>query len=451
VSVSLGVNPAGSLPLLVLARRSQWKRFARAAAHEMFTGQHFTSFVGSVRTSERQGAIERKSFVESGNSMRLPPPTPAFVLLKRWEAGSPADDAPESPPAKSIPSTPSTARPPTTPRMMTASSRGPHSARVQAIAATEQLDAPVTPRKIQQPLPPPTPRGTTPARSVGAQTASSEQPMAATINLDDLRGCSFNSSLGFLGGDASSSLGEPETRSAHPLQTGLREPLPIGWTERMSKKYPGRRYFYNSSTKQTTWSRPELGRGFPAGTQFFSSKSPRGPMDASTPRSSRGHQHTPSVENSQQQRGARAGGGGGYIARAPVSGSSNFFPHVGHMVVPDTPVGVKIGRSVTKLASMRGLDPFAGASGYYDAVASSGRGPASTAAAAQMGNETAVAERKARHVDQAAESAAKATAAMRASLRFRAAGVAGAATGGGGLPGALDSWAGQLGGSPLRR
>ena len=46
--------------------------------------------------------------------------------------------------------------------------------------------------------------------------------MAATINLDDLRGCSFNSSLGFLGGDASSSLGEPETRSAHPLQTGLR-------------------------------------------------------------------------------------------------------------------------------------------------------------------------------------------------------------------------------------
>ena len=47
----------------------------------MYTGQHFTSFSGSVRESERQGVIERKIFVEAGNTLQLPPPTPAAVLL----------------------------------------------------------------------------------------------------------------------------------------------------------------------------------------------------------------------------------------------------------------------------------------------------------------------------------------------------------------------------------
>lgn len=229
---------------------------------------------------------------------------------------------------------------------------------------------------------------------------------------------SFNHSLAFLGGPAGNSdrplVQGPETRSAHPLAAGKPLALPMGWTERMSKRYPGKKFFYNKATRETTWQRPDIDGRFPEGTQLFSSKT-RTLSPRTRPQDRLQQAQTPVKQNR-----------GFHVARVPFSGSSSSFPHVGHLLVPETPVGVKIGRSVSKLESLGNVDPFAGTGGYFG----TGSG------------------RSVRLQDaEVAEAAAK----MRASLRFEAAGVAGASTGSGAMPGAMDTWAGQLGGMPIRR
>jgi hypothetical protein len=393
----------------------------------MYTGQHFTSFSGSVRESERQGVIERKIFVEAGNTLQLPPPTPAAVLLARWEGSgstSPVeDDAPDSPVLRTPSTAPSTAQ--RAGAQLSVSRSGPHSARSQA--SSVQREATATPRRML-PLAPPRPSTATMpvhtwvSHSSGSCTPRSELEMGVVIPLDEQRGSSFNHSLTFLGGSTGHggrlSLEDSERRSAHPLEPA-KPPgsLPPGWTERMSKSQPGRKFFHNRARREATWVRPDVDGKFPDGTQFFSSKT-REAMSSPRTRPYDGGQpsETPGMQNPRS-----------YVARAPVSGFSSAFPHLGCTVVPNTPVGVKIGRSVAMLESLGDVDRFAGASGYFDI--SSGRNVGSTG------------------LNEAAEAAAK----MRASMRAGAAGVAGASTGGASLPGAMDTWAGQVGGSPVRR
>ena len=83
----------------------------------MHCGQHFTTFVGSVRNFERQGATAAGHHWQASNSTPLPPPTPAGELFARWDAARWDAAPPESRLAADS-------------RAMAASSRGPHSARV---------------------------------------------------------------------------------------------------------------------------------------------------------------------------------------------------------------------------------------------------------------------------------------------------------------------------------
>lgn len=94
----------------------------------MYQGQHWTSFVGSERERERQGYTERARAVQEANRTPLPAPTPAGELFRRWEA-SRAPPLPESPRVSAAQSRAPSAR---SRASMVASSRGPHSARVES-------------------------------------------------------------------------------------------------------------------------------------------------------------------------------------------------------------------------------------------------------------------------------------------------------------------------------